>query len=458
MEAIVGEEIRIRDCTESAFRYFMEQLTVDNPEYQKRISQGRWAGNVPRKLSLWQRDGGDIIVPFGMLPEIFKRRKAFDGTYGTFRDVSTHNYGSTISTYPYQEEAVKNALKARQGVIVAPCGSGKTMIGLEIAARIGGRTLWLTHTTDLLNQSMSRAKVYMSGLADADYGTITGGKVDIGNVITFATVQTMSRLDLSKFYDTWDCVVVDEAHHVVGTPTQLMMFYRVISSLHARYKYGLTATPKRSDGLQCCMFSLIGPKICEIAREALMETTCPVRVIVRKTNYAPDVDWILTPDGTISYPRFLSDIVANEARNNLIVEDVKNSSGSCLVLTDRVQHVEELKKKLVAAGVSCCSLSASAKKEERAEILRKLKDGEVRVLVATYALAKEGLDVPNLNNLFFATPQKNETTVVQACGRVARRSSGKEFGTLYDYEDSFSMLSTWQRKRNSIYKRLGYFL
>ena len=194
---------------------------------------------------------------------MFAKKSAFDGIYHSFNvQVGGCEYKSTIKPYDYQEEAIKSAVAARQGVIVAPCGAGKTQIGLEIAARIGGRTLWLTHTADLLTQSMERAKTYF-GLTNGDYGTITAGKVDIGNVITFATVQTMNKIDLSKVKDKWDVVIVDECHHVVGTPTQVMMFYHVISNLKARYKFGLTATPKRSDGLSPCMFALIGPKICE---------------------------------------------------------------------------------------------------------------------------------------------------------------------------------------------------
>lgn len=461
MEAIVGEEIIIKNCTPSAKKFFEQKLTIDNPEYYKRLNQGRWVGKTPKTLSLMRRDGDDIIVPFGMLKEVFRRRVAFDNIINTFCEPERVSYDSKIVPYPYQEEAIKNAVKAKQGVIVAPCGAGKTQIGLEIAARVGGKTLWLTHTADLLNQSMSRCRLYMDGLKDDDYGTITGGKIDIGKVITFATVQTMNRMDLQKVKDVWDCIIVDECHHVVGTPTQLMMFYHVISSLKARYKYGLTATPKRTDGLQESMFATIGPKICEIDSECLKETTCPVMVKIRRTMYSPDIDWILTPDGTISYPRFLSDIIANEQRNNQIVEDVKNAEGSCLILTDRIQHIETLRSKLDKEGVSCIGMSAAktaTAKKSREHALRRLKDGEVKVLIATYALAKEGLDLPELRNLFFATPQKNDVIVTQACGRVARRSGDKLMGILYDYEDAFSMLNSWQRKRSSIYKRLGYII
>lgn len=459
MEAIVGEDIVIRDYTAEANRYFSEKLTFDNPEYMKKLNSGRWTGNTPQKITLIQRDKNNLIIPFGMLPEVFSKRAAFDGIYHSF-DVAVGNcdYKSSIKPYEYQEEAIQAATKARQGVIVAPCGAGKTQIGLEIAARIGGRTLWLTHTSDLLNQSMDRAKSYF-GLLKEDYGTITGGKIDIGNVITFATVQTMNKIDLTKVKDKWDVVIVDECHHAVGTPTQVMMFYHVISSLKARYKFGLTATPKRADGLTPCMFALIGPKVCEIDRSAVENTTCPVRVKIRKTAYIPDMDRILMPDGTISYPRFVSDVISSRDRNDMIVDDIVSAEGTCLVLTDRIEHIGLLKKKLDERGVRSVSLTGAASKkakEERETAIFALNSKCVKVLIATYALAKEGLDVPSLDNLIMATPQKNDTIVTQSAGRVGRKADGKAFGTIYDYEDKFGMLVGWQRKRNSIYKKLGF--
>lgn len=459
MEAIVGEDIVIRDYTDEVNKFFTDKLTFDNPEYFKKVNSGRWTSNTPQKITLIQRDGRNLIIPFGMLPELFNKRSAFTGIYHSFNvTLGRCDYHSAIKPYDYQEDAIQKAISARQGVIVAPCGAGKTQIGLEVAARIGARTLWLTHTTDLLNQSMERAKSYF-GLQKDDYGTITAGKVNIGNVITFATVQTMNKIDLSKFRDAWDVVIVDECHHAVGTPTQVMMFYHVISSLKARYKFGLTATPKRSDGLTPCMFALIGPKICEIDRSSVEDTTCPVKVKIRKTSYVPDLNRILMPDGTLSYPRFINDVISSRERNEMIVEDAINCQGTCLILTDRIQHIELLQKKLEERGVTAMSLTAAASKkakEEREMAIFALSNRCVKVLIATYALAKEGLDVPTLDNLIMATPQKNETIVTQSAGRVGRKAEDKEFGTIYDYEDSFGMLVGWQRKRNAIYKKLGF--
>ena len=455
MIAVVGSEITIENYTPEVERFFRERLTFGNPEYAKKLNSGRWVGNTPREIRLYQRQGRNLIVPFGMLPEIFKRKGWFESIVSGFNAATMNDYKSGIVPYEYQENAIQAALKARQGIVVAPCGAGKTQIGLEIAARLGGRTLWLTHTHELLKQSMERAQSVF-GLSGSDYGTITAGKVDIGNVITFATVQTMNKIDLQSVQNCWDVIITDEAHHIAGSPTKLMMFWKVISGLKARYKFGLTATPKRSDGLTPCMFALIGPMVYEIMRSDVQETTCPVDVEIHQTEYVPDLNDILMPDGTLNYAKMITEITMDANRNAKIVSDALEAPGKTLILTDRVEHIKDLEKLIQSCGGRSEGIYANAKGRKAA--IQRLSDGETDILIATFALAREGLDVPSLQNVIFATPQKNETIITQAAGRVARKSPGKESGKVIDYEDAFGMLRGWQKKRISIYKKLGFTL
>ena len=457
MNAIVSNEIVISDCTPKFERVLRDAIEFDNPEYYKKLNRGLWVGNTPSTIRLYTKSGNDIIVPFGMLPEIFRHKEDFKTLVNGIQPAETIDYKSNISLYDYQEDAVEEALRKKQGIIIAPCGAGKTQIGLGIAARIGGRTLWLTHTQDLLVQSMERAKS-LYGLNASEYGTITSGKINIGSAITFATVQTMSKIDLPNYRDCWDVIIVDEAHHVAGSPTKLMMFYKVISNLSARYKYGLTATPKREDGLTPCMYALLGEKICEIDREAVRSKTCKVEVTINQTNYAPDMNKIINPDGTLNYIALVTDITENPERNAQIVHDAVTRAGRCLILTDRVRHISILNELIKPHTGKIRALSGSVTKQERKRALDELESGEIDILIATYALAREGLDVPSLKYIIMATPQKNETTVTQAAGRVARIAPGKTYGSIIDYEDNFGMLRSWTRKRINIYRNLGYEL
>jgi len=388
--------------------------------------------------------------------EEFKSEMRFKAIYSPIRRI---DYKSSINLYGYQEAAVKAAESFKNGIIVMPCGAGKTQTALEIIARVGGRALWLTHTQDLLNQSLNRAKSVF-GVDNSSYGTITGGRVNIGSGLTFATVQTMSKLNLAEYRDVWDVLIVDECHKAVGSPTRVMQFYNVLSSLSCRYKFGVTATPKRADGLQDSMFALLGDIIHEVSREEVSATTCAVRVESVSTYYLPDVDAVLAGDGTVNYSALIDDLIHDENRSKIVAEKILGCAGGALILANRVEYLDRLNNFMMQHGKRSMCLSAignsKAAKNLRKTALKSLNDGDLDYIFATYQLAKEGLDVPALRYVVFATPEKDETTVKQAAGRVGRKYDGKAYGTIIDFVDNFGMFKGWAKRRMGFYKKLGY--
>ena len=219
--------------------------------------------------------------------------------------------------------------------------------------------MWLTHTQDLLNQSMARAKAVLDA-GDWTYGTITGGKVDIGTGITFATVQTMSKLNLSQYTDIWDIVIVDECHHAVGSPTRVMQFYKVLSAICCRYKYGLTATPKRADGLEKAMFALLGGVVHEVTREDVAQATCPVKVELLYTGWMPYPDDVIAGDGTLDYAAMVDALTHDEWRFNCVFNAIFHCKGHpTIVLANRVEYLKRMEDCLAVNGLHTICLSAS---------------------------------------------------------------------------------------------------
>ena len=451
----VGNDIYVHEPTQALKDWCKSELTLDNPEYHKKVRMGLWLGGTPENICLYEKRGGDLILPFGCVAEL---RKLFPDVpcMSRIKPCEPFYYASGINLYPYQERAVKTALRARNGVIVMPCGAGKSQTALQIVSILGVRTLWLTHTQDLLNQSLNRAKSVLN-CVNSSYGTITGGKVNIGSGITFATVQTMSKLDLAHYRDAWGCVIVDEVHRAVGAPAKVMQFYKVLSNLSCRYKFGLTATPKRADGLEKSMFALIGDIICEVSRDEVKDTTCPVKVEFVETGYMPNLEMALSGDGTINYAGLVDDLIENTDRFNLISNSINKLNGSILVLGNRVKFLQKLNDAYKGKSVCLSTLGNSkAAKAERKEALRRLNDGEISCVFCTYQLAAEGLDCPNLRYVVFATPEKDPTRIQQASGRVGRKSEGKDCGVVIDFVDAFGMYKSWKKKREAVYKKLGY--
>ena len=168
-------------------------------------------------------------------------------------------------------------------------------------------------------------------------------------------------------------------------------------------------------------------------------------------------------DGTIVYSDLIKDLTSNTKRNEKIAEDIKaliNSDETVriLVLSDRVEHLSTLREMLSGYKVRQLMALSNSKKarEERRQALKDLNDGKINVVLATYQLAREGLDIPNLNYLVMASPVKDPITVEQSVGRVGRKAEGKDYGTCIDYTDDFGMLRGFSKKRNSVYKKLEY--
>lgn len=457
MRFIVGNNIRVENPSADLIKWANDNLVIENPDYLKKLRMGKWLGNTPKKIYLYERDLGSLILPFGCLRDLYGAFPDKTKFEAVFKPIQRCFYNSGIKLYDYQERAVNEALCRRNGIVVMPCGAGKTQTALELVARIGGKCLWLTHTQDLLNQSMNRAKACYN-VMPSYFGTITGGKVNIGT-ITFATVQTMCKLDLEKYRDTFDIVVVDECHKCVGSPTQVMQFYKVLSNLRCRYKFGLTATPKRADGLEKSMFALLGNIIIEISKDVVSQTTCPVEVKFFNTGYTPDLDVVLAGDGTINYASLIDDLTHNEERFAVVSETIGTLPTPVLVLANRVEYLEKLNESYGGKSVCLSGLGGNKKaRQERKEALENLNTGKLDCIFATYQLAKEGLDVPNLRYVVFATPEKDETTVTQSAGRVGRESAGKEKGVVLDFVDNFGMYQGWKKKRLKVYKKLNFLL
>lgn len=457
MRIIVGNDIEIEEPSYQLVKWAEDNLVIDNPEYIKKLRMGKWIGNTPKRIQLYERGFDKLILPFGCFRDLYSLCPDKTLYKAIFKPFERCSYNSGIKLYDYQKGAVNEALKKKNGIIVMPCGAGKTQTALELVAQIGGKCLWLTHTQDLLNQSMNRAKACFN-IPLSDYGTITAGKVNIRK-ITFATVQTMCKIDLDAHRYDFDVVIVDECHKCVGSPTNVMQFYKVLSNVCARYKFGLTATPKRADGLEKSMFALLGDIIIEIPKSVVEETTCQIHVKRIETGYIPNLDVVLAGDGTINYASLTDDLTHNEERFNVVLNVINTLKGATIVLANRVEFLEKLNKEYNGKSICLSGMGTSKKaKEERKVALKKLNDGELDCIFATYQLAKEGLDVPNLRYVVFATPEKDETTVTQSAGRVGRKAEGKEYGTVVDFVDNFGMYKGWAKKRTNIYKKLNFIL
>lgn len=441
MKLLISNNIRVEKPSREAKVWARENLVFDNPQYYKATALGKWTGNIEKKIWLYAENAGDLILPFGTLKSLWSLLPKGSFSYETrFSPFQALSMDGNINLYDYQQKALESLVAGKNGVLEAPCGSGKTQIGLALIKAIGGKALWLTHTKKLLQQSRERCIRYFKG----DFGEITEGRVKIGKDITFATVQTMSKLDPSTYRDAFSCIVVDECHHCVGTPTKIREFYKIVSNCNCRHKYGMSATLTRSDGLIPCLYALIGPKLHTITAEEVAGKTIKAKHIRVDVPFKYDVLEYSSEDGMLDYNKMLNAICEKDERNYLIAENVHSLMGGRkkqLILTARVKHAEVLAKMIEGASLVVGKVSEGK------------RDYSARVLVATYALAKEGLDIPELDTLHLVTPSKDVVTIKQSVGRIERNIEGKLEPLAYDYVDTDIAYCTGAfRRRKNILK------
>ena len=331
----VGNQLRIQEPTADLLDWCKKNMVLANPDYAKKVRMHLWLGNTPQKLYLMQWDGDTLVLPYGCLNTVLSM-----GECEVINDLPSPkkvDFGCSVPLYDYQEAAKEAMLKAYYGILQSPAGSGKTQVGIALAAALGRKTLWLTHTRDLLSQSKNRAEQYMSPSLT---GTITEGRVQIGKAITFATVQTMCNLDLGRYRDVWDCIIVDECHRVAGTPTSVTQFSKVLNSLAARHKYGLSATVHRADGMIAATYALLGQIAYQVPDAAVAEKVMTVSVLPRPTHQGLSREFLDT-DGTIIYAKLVNFLADRYDRNELIAADLaENRNHYNLILSDRLSHLE----------------------------------------------------------------------------------------------------------------------
>ena len=461
MKIEVSNVLTVIAPTQEMIDWCNKNLVISNPEYIKKARMHKWLGNIPSKLSLYERRGDELILPFGTLrnlPQSITQESYFTSTFGKPVEI---DYGKDVPLYPYQEEAVQIVFKSKYGILQSPAGSGKTQMGIALVKKFGVRALWLTHTLDLLNQSKARAEQYMG---KSLLGTITGGKVNIGRGITFATIQTMCKLDLAQYKDFWDVIIVDECHRCSGTPTAMTQFYKVLNALAARHKIGLSATVHRSDGMIEATYALLGHIVYTVPDEAVGDKIMKVGIKPESTGVTISRE-ALNTDGTLNYPKLITYLTTCLERNALIVSAIEdNEDRPSLILSDRLDHLFHLKSLLPSdmeeqAVMISGKMNTKKGRVEREQAMEDMRTGRKKYLFATYSLAKEGLDIPCLERLYLTTPQRDYAIVTQSIGRIARTCDGKADPIAYDFVDNIAYLIKSYKNRCTIYRKNGcYFV
>jgi superfamily II DNA or RNA helicase len=364
---------------------------------------------------------------------------------------------------PYQVEAVEAAARWRHGIIVAPPGSGKTVVGMALAVRLGLRPLVLVGAKDLVTQWQSAAELVGAG----KLGVVGSGKwQDAQPAGTVALLQTLTRASAAEMRNLGEehgCVLVDECHHA---PAETV--YWLLAELGGpNQRYGLTATPKRTDGMTCMMHWALGPTRATVRQAALVDAGVSVvpTVVQVPSDFEFELEYELdrkgestpVPRSMQAMYRALTEDAGRAALVCRIVARMRASSRSVLVLCGRVDFAAQMARRIEAVtGEACLPLHARLPARVRRERIEALRSGMLRCVTAT-TLADEGLDVPCLSGLVLAWPARSEPRTIQRVGRIMRAMEGKGAPVVVDVVDgSVAMLQMQAYARARACRKAGY--
>ncbi len=438
-------EIKSKYIDANLISFLRDNLNFINSEYILKKKLGKSTYRIETYFKAMIEKENKIFIPRGFIGKLLrycKEQKVHYYLHDNRKKLTEAKFNFKASLYEYQEPALAAAEKKEMGIIVAPPGSGKTAIGLAIAAQKKQPTLIVVHRKQLFDQWIERIQSFL-GISEAHIGKIVQGKQKIGTLITVAMIQSLSAIKLdSSLFTSFGTIIVDECHHVPAKT-----FREVISRLSSYYLFGLTATPIRKGNDERLIFVHIGDVIHEIKNNLHKNTQ--LSLIVRDTDLFIPFD-LKTDNSETLYKALIHDA----RRNQFITEDIQaelTTGKKVLVLTERKEHIESLQQ-FLKNKCEVLTLSGDDIGTVRKIKMKQVKNGQFQVLIATGQFLGEGTDITNIQCLVLAFPFSFEGKLIQYIGRVQR---SENIPVIYDYRDlHIEFLENQFRQRNKYYRKL----
>lgn len=383
-----------------------------------------------------------IIIPRYYAQQIFNIPMKFK----TKKNTSKFIFKSTLRSLQQNimDQIIPKIKNTKGGMISLPCGFGKTVCSLYLATKLQKKTLVIVHKTFLLNQWKERIQQF----TNANVGIIQQDTVIVENChIVIGMLQSISKEKYTReLFKQFGLVIFDEAHHA---PSRY--FSKSLPIISTEYMVALSATPKRTDKLEKVIHWYFGPMLYQITDNR------NISVLVKIYNYHINNKTFkecLLPygSGDVNLPRTINRITKLKKRNNFIISLIKEliieKERKILILSDRVNHLETLKDLLDNNHINDNDFYIGKMKQKDLDIA-----AQKQIILGTYAMASEALDIPELNTLIMATSRRN---IEQSVGRILRKPDSKIQPLIIDFNDKLECFQRQGTFRKKYYLKKNY--
>lgn len=427
------------------------KLTIPNPAWANNERLGFSNHGVPQTLKLYEEDEFGVLKVPRNAPVVYAEHVVEDDRSKGY----PIKVPSKIQLKDDQKPAVDAVMLAGDGILQAGTGKGKSVMACEVISRFGRTTLILVHKEFLMDQFTGHLKNWL-GLTDDDIGYARGNprgwtwkdkKVVIGMLQSiYANIDGLPE----GFTEHFGLVISDECHRVSAAT-----WAQVITIFPCQKRLGLTATPKRSDGLEVVFHYHLGPIVYQLTGINMKPVVHIVRTDVR-TEELGDIG----KGNNIMLAKLITNLSKHQDRNTKILKlliDAAKAGRKVIILSDRREQVEGLKDALDrqkdALGLADCHTRMYVGGMDKFARQEAEKNGDI--FFATYQMAKEGLDIPELDALFLVTPNSSAITIEQSLGRIARSAEGKATPMVVDFLDRhLGICNALFNKRMKVYNKM----
>lgn len=430
--------VQTHGLSEVLLEQLRKEFTHSNPKFYQTKRMGLKWTREKKEIETWREGGGWMSVPLGGRDRVLEALDEHEVDYELQDRRVSAPHGvrlRAIEGRDYQVELVEVGIEQEVGVLRSAEGTGKTRAGLEFARRTGERTLIIVPATVVLNQWVEACEEHLGIQASTSERRGRGSPISVVMRQTLVSMMKRDRASFDEYVSTFGCVIWDEAQTAAAPTAQ-----RLLDRLKARYRIGITADERRSDGKQSIIYDFLGPMVFEFKRSEAVERGIVLDAEIVVVPTAFEAPWYTELDEekrALQNNRLYDEMVADPERCLLVERLALKAWGDdkherpVVVMSLRRALCEWFRDQFPDAT----GLLLGGDKPELEACIAQIERGELAYVAATYQAVGVGFDAPQLRQAVFAMPVANATggrrQWHQFVARFTRSDEGKTWTRVY---------------------------